>query len=166
MARVGRARQMVARATAARPRPSSAQRQRAAGGCCIPVTAIGISMARVSRAMPRGPAGRVRPIRKPRPSSSPSRATNCPLADAPRLATRVARIRAAPLLPIRSTTGQAAAGLTIPGACCRVVRAVYDWNGQTLYRVDYDAFVFHEHHVYEGGDYPAASLEPASGADA
>ena len=47
-----------------------------------------------------------------------------------------------------------------------MVRAVYDWNGQTLYRVDYDAFVVHEHHASEGGDDPAASLEPARGADA
>jgi hypothetical protein len=47
-----------------------------------------------------------------------------------------------------------------------VVRAVDDGIGQTLYRVDYDAFVVHERHASEGGDDPAASLAPASGADA
>jgi hypothetical protein len=46
-----------------------------------------------------------------------------------------------------------------------VARAVYDWNGETLYRVDYDAFVLHEHNVYAGGDYPEASLEATGRAD-
>jgi hypothetical protein len=47
-----------------------------------------------------------------------------------------------------------------------VVRAVYDWNGETLSRVDYEAFVFDEQHVYAGGDYPADGLEPAACAEA
>jgi hypothetical protein len=47
-----------------------------------------------------------------------------------------------------------------------VVRAVYDWNGETLYRVDYEAFVFDAQHVYAGGDYPEDGLERADGAAA
>jgi hypothetical protein len=46
-----------------------------------------------------------------------------------------------------------------------VVRHVYECNGETLYSVDYDEFVLHEHNAYVGGDYPEPSLEPVGRAD-